>query len=214
MDAARPSSRDWATTAAEVVMVVVSVVYVVTSSFAVLAVWEVIAAAYLVVGYAGIRRRTLAGQADTGRSGVLDTLSWVLPLAASLVGINSAVLFLLGRSDLAGDPGAGAVTAISAALGIVISWLLLHTGFAQRYETIESRSTGEPGLIIPSRPHPGLVDYLYFSFTIGSSFATSDVTVNTSRMRLTVLMHSVVSFFYNALVVALAFQILQQLGAP
>ena len=45
-----------------------------------------------------------------------------------------------------------------------------------------------------------------------ATFATSDVEVRTRRMRLLVATHSVISFFYNAVVVAAAFAVLQRLA--
>lgn len=47
-----------------------------------------------------------------------------------------------------------------------------------------------------------------FSFTMGTSFATS---VRTPPIRRIVLVHSVVAFFFNALVVAVAIQVLQDI---
>ncbi|MFN8127151.1 MAG: DUF1345 domain-containing protein [Candidatus Nanopelagicales bacterium] len=70
----------------------------------------------------------------------------------------------------------------------------------------------QPGLEFPRTDTPGLADYLYFAFTVGTSFATSGTSVTTVRMRWLVLLHSVVSFFYNALVVAVAIQIIQQIA--
>lgn len=51
---------------------------------------------------------------------------------------------------------------------------------------------------------PELAEFLYFSFTIGTSFAVSDVTVVSRSMRKRVTAHSVLSFFFNAAVVAIA----------
>ncbi len=45
----------------------------------------------------------------------------------------------------------------------------------------------------------------------GTSFATSDVEVVGIRTRRVVLLHSIVGFFSNALVAAVAFQVLQGL---
>jgi uncharacterized membrane protein len=51
-------------------------------------------------------------------------------------------------------------------------------------------------------------DFLYFSFTLGTSFAASDVTVTSQAMRWHVMVHSILSFFYNTVVLAVAFGIL------
>ncbi|MEW9870702.1 DUF1345 domain-containing protein [Arthrobacter sp. HS15c] len=208
----RHRPAEYLTTVIESVIIVVSVAYVLTGSLPALIVWESIAAMYLLIGFLYTRRRSLTGHEGSGRTGVLDTLSWVLPLAASLVGISSAIHVLVVRALNETAQGQGIVLALAASLAIIISWHLLHTGFAQIYETSLARRSDEPGLTFPANPAPGFADFLYFSFTIGTSFATSDVTVNTSRMRWTVLVHSITSFFYNALVVAVAFQVLQQLA--
>lgn len=56
-------------------------------------------------------------------------------------------------------------------------------------------------------------DLLFFAFGIGTSFSSSGATVLSRQFRAVVLIHMVVSFFYNALVVAVAIQILQKLAA-
>lgn len=207
---ARPR-LDYVATVVEIAIVAVSIAYVFTSSFGMLIAWEAIAALYLFAGFLIARRQSLTGAKVAGRTGLLDTLSWVLPFAASLVGINSAILFLVNRGSAVFSADQGVLIAVAAAIGIVISWLLLQTGFAQMYQMLHDRRPEDPGLAFPAQETPQLVDFLYFAFTIGTSFATSDVTVTTTRMRWTVLGHSILSFFYNALVVALAIQILQQL---
>ena len=49
-----------------------------------------------------------------------------------------------------------------------------------------------------------LLDFAYFAFTLGTSFAVSDVEVTDSRMRRSVLGHQILSFFYNAAILTLA----------
>ncbi|GMA21198.1 DUF1345 domain-containing protein [Arsenicicoccus piscis] len=68
------------------------------------------------------------------------------------------------------------------------------------------RPRGRPAL--PGHQHPRPVDFVYLAFTLGSSFATSDVEITSRRMRFRVLLHSVLSFFYNAAVVALAISVI------
>jgi uncharacterized membrane protein len=65
------------------------------------------------------------------------------------------------------------------------------------------------GLPLPhDTPTPALVDDLYFSVTIGVSFAASDVDVRQRTLRWHVLVHSVASLFYNAVVLAIGVGIL------
>ena len=44
--------------------------------------------------------------------------------------------------------------------------------------------------------------------TIGTAFSVSDVLVTSTRLRWHVMVHSVVSFFYNAAVVAFALSLI------
>lgn len=198
-------------TAVEVLLLVSSAAYVVTAGTALLFAWEAFAAVYL-IGVFTVARWTSLRESSTivrGRVGALDTLSWVLPLGSSVVGIYSAVLVLSGYGS-ADDPNAVLIAA-AGSVGIILSWLLLHVGFAQVYDSSYASDPDGPNIAFPKRTVPFFSDFLYFSFTIGTAFATSDARVETSRSRWIVMMHSVVSFLYNALVVAVAFQILQQI---
>ena len=95
-------------------------------------------------------------------------------------------------------------------MGIITSWLLLHAGFAHVFEGMQHRSSSIV-FEFPDSVNPSHGDYLYFSFTIGTSFATSDTMVRSTRARLVITVHSIAGFLYNALVVAVAFQVLQSL---
>jgi uncharacterized membrane protein len=97
----------------------------------------------------------------------------------------------------------------AASLGVALSWMLLQVGFANTYRYI-SLTDDSPAIRFPGPSAPSPMDFLYFSFTIGASFATSDAQISLPQVRRVATVHSVVGFFYNALVVAVAFQVLQQ----
>lgn len=91
---------------------------------------------------------------------------------------------------------------------LVGSWLLLPTEFALAYAS-RYYDADAPGLDFPEPKgtpdvEPNYVDFLYFSITIAATSQTSDVAVTTRGMRSLVLVHSVLSFAFNALVLALA----------
>lgn len=207
----RNSTAGFAVTGVEVILLLTSATYVATASTVMLFVWEALCIGYLIVGFAIARRNSLRGDDAPAnrRVGALDVLSWVLPLGASVVGINSAVLVLSGYGASA-DPNR-VLLAAAGSVGILLSWMLLHTGFAQVYEASYAADPDGPNLTFPGRRMPTFADFLYFSFTIGTAFATSDARVETPRARWLVMVHSIVSFLYNALVVAVAFQIIQEL---
>ena len=55
-------------------------------------------------------------------------------------------------------------------------------------------------------------DFLYFSVVLGMTAQTSDVQIEGRRMRRTSLVHSIVSFFYNTVIVALSVNAAVQLA--
>lgn len=179
--------------------------------------WDLLAVLYLIAGLIGIWLMPHGHTVEDGRSAgptgthpvVASLLGFywgLLPVVFSLLGLVAAldVLFLdheQGRDLQMTMKGAGAVA-------IVTAWILLHVSYARRYRWIYHRHDG--GLEFPGDGDhaPTSVDFLYFSMTMGASFATSDVNVTDTRMRAHVIVHSVLSFFYNAVVLAVAFRVL------
>lgn len=200
-----------ATTVLELAIVVTSFWFIFFDTWWAMLAWEGLALTYLGAGLVVVwpGRPVPAGNATENRW--LHRVAWLFPLVASMAGVTWAVaaLFAKSSSALEGDAGVAAL----ASLGIVLSWCLLHVGFAQVYQLIDAVSD-ERGFSLPGDGQSSAsMNYLYFSFTIGTSFATSDADILTHRVRRVVLVHSVVSFVYNALVVAVAFQVLQSLAA-
>lgn len=210
---ARSGALDYCASATDLVLVIASVASVILGTASALGTWVVIAVGYLIAN-AYLVRHQVTHHVRDGRTGALDTLSWVFPSVAGLAGANAAFLSLVGDADA----GSGFSTvAVLGVIGIPLSWLLIHLGFASIYASAAERvrDGGRP-LRFPaesdSESDPGPVEFVYFALTIGATFATSDVEVRTRAMRLLVATHSVISFFYNAFVVAAAFQIFQRLA--
>lgn len=86
------------------------------------------------------------------------------------------------------------------------SWCLTHSAFTLRYAHLYYREdeNGEGGLEFPGHQPPDDLDFAYFSFTIGTCFQTSDVTITDRIIRRTVLLHGVISFLFNTAILALA----------
>jgi len=64
-------------------------------------------------------------------------------------------------------------------------------------------TTAVPPLIFPYTKDPGLLDFVYVSFMVGTSFTPNDVET-APPIRWTVVWHSVLSFFFNAFIIVLA----------
>jgi len=61
---------------------------------------------------------------------------------------------------------------------------------------------------------PDYWDFMYFSFTIAVASQTADINLSSSSMRRAVLAQSVLSFFFNASILALSINIAASLIGP
>jgi uncharacterized membrane protein len=125
--------------------------------------------------------------------------SLAFAVLASLSGVLGALTAQFYRST-SSERG----TQYLGALCVVIAWMLLHAGYTKFYAKLSESGDGPVLSVRTASGPPQLVDYAYFSFTIGTSFAVSDIVTTQQRTRLHVLGHSIVSFFYNSAILALA----------
>jgi uncharacterized membrane protein len=163
--------------------------------------WNAVAVSYLLLGMRYLRRhlededeQAVSVPTPTGLRG--QRFSFLFTVAASLTGLGAALDVLQGfEGNLA--PALESLSVVT----VICAWMLLHLGYARFYEAWDRRRNRE-GFHFPRTPSPRFADYLYFSITVGVSFAASDVEVCQRTLRWHVLVHSVASFFYNAVVLA------------
>ena len=84
---------------------------------------------------------------------------------------------------------------------ILLAWLFVALVFAQEYAH-SYYMTGK-GLKFPGEPEPDYWDVTYFSLVLNMTCQTSDVTITTRPMRCLVLLHSVIAFFFNVIILAI-----------
>jgi uncharacterized membrane protein len=101
-----------------------------------------------------------------------------------------------------------------AVAGMIFSWLLVHTVFTYRYAHVYYADDGTEvqtdikGLEFPDDDKPDFLDFAYFSFVMGMTFQVSDVVITEKRLRRLALLHGLISFFYNTIIIALTINIL------
>ncbi len=154
--------------------------------------------AHLVVTLSPDETHRRASGDDPGRNVV-----WVLILVASVFSLFAAVGVMRHARELA--PRAVAWLAIASLGAVVLAWILTHVSYGLRYAHLFYRddSDGIGGLRFPGEELPCLSDFMYFSFTLGMCFQTSDVIITSTEIRRAVLVHSVLSFAYNTAILAL-----------
>lgn len=89
----------------------------------------------------------------------------------------------------------------------ILGWIIMHVGYAHIYEQIDIES-GYKSFRFPGTDAPTGTEYLYLGFTIGQSFATSDVDIKTSEARKTAARQSFISFAYNTVVIAIVVKLI------
>lgn len=151
----------------------------------------------------GADARTTARRADAEDLGRF--LVWVLVIGVSAVSLFSAIYVL--KQALRFPEAARHVWSAMALVGVVLAWALTHTAYAMRYAHLHYGTMHIGGFEFPGDEPPTEVDFLYVAFTVGMTFATSDVCMTSRKVRRTVLVHSVVSFLYNVTIPALAIQL-------
>jgi uncharacterized membrane protein len=136
----------------------------------------------------------------------------ILASMLAVVGVSVVVIVML-LQQVRGL--SGAERAAHIALGFVAlagSWMMIHTIYAFHYahrfyqEERETEPAG-PGLDFPGKLEPDYFDFLYYAFVVGMTSQVSDVQVTSREMRRITLVHGVLSFAFNMLVLALSINV-------
>jgi uncharacterized membrane protein len=167
--------------------------------------WDVSSLTLLIISWVIIGRadhvetKRRAGAEDPGRHVV-----WLLVLMSCLISLFASAGVL--RRAKALEPAWGELLAVLCLVAVATAWALTHTVYTLHYAHLYYRDVAKEGGLqfpTPDAP-PDDRDFAYFSFTIGMCFQTSDVTITERRFRRSVLVHAVISFAYNSVVLALA----------
>jgi len=179
--------------------------------------WTVGAGLYLVLAW--WLAHTFDAQQTRARAQSLDQPNLVLlvvMLAAVLFSVVAIALLLQQVKGLSGVDRALHVALSLVALAC--SWLLIHTVYAfhyahSHYLLQKGQKAGGHGLAFPGSAPPDYADFIYFSYVIGMTSQVSDVQVLSSGLRRVTLVHSLLSFAFNMLVLALSINVVAGLIA-
>lgn len=95
---------------------------------------------------------------------------------------------------------------IPVSLSILLScWGLSVVAYALHYA---QRDLAEPGLDFPGARTHAFGDYAYFSIAVASTFGATDVNITTPAMRSVVNFHTILTFIFNSVIVALLVSLL------
>lgn len=95
-------------------------------------------------------------------------------------------------------------------LTLVSAWFFMHTIFAIHYThdfylALEKHADG--GLDFPKTPRPTYPDFIYFSYVVGTSAQTADVSVTSRSMRVLNTLHLLLAYGFNTTILAISINV-------
>ncbi len=120
---------------------------------------------------------------------------------AILLGITGAVmsvlLVVMAVQTIGGTPQP--FTKILIIGTLVLAWLFSNTIYALHYAHLAYAhpERGCSGIAFPGTDVPVYWDFVYFAFTLGMTFQTSDVQVTSTAIRRVVTFHCFAAFVFN-----------------
>ncbi|WP_139973179.1 MULTISPECIES: DUF1345 domain-containing protein [Brucella/Ochrobactrum group] len=151
-----------------------------------------------------------------------DEPVWIIFLVTfATVLVAVASLFIIINRQ----PQADALSLVMTLASVPLGWFTIHMMTALHYAHVywqpeepagadsshTSRHRG--GFEFPGTPEPSGWDFAYFAYVIGMTAQTSDASVTTPAMRKITLLHSIVSFFFNTVLVAASVNVAVALGS-
>jgi uncharacterized membrane protein len=140
-----------------------------------------------------------------------DEDQWAL-LAVTVIGAIAAVAAIVWElgpvKDMSGLRKGEHIALVAAT--ILSVWTFIHVMFGLHYAA-EYYRPGEDGiragLRFPDEDSPGWGEFFYQAFVIGCACATADVNATSRAMRRACVIHGVVAFLFNTIILALTINI-------
>lgn len=143
------------------------------------------------------------------------SIVFIIILISTFASILAVLLLIVTKRE--GNSGASLRLTVSI-LGMLFSWFLIHTVFALRYAHIyygvhkTKPDTAAGGLEFPGDEKPEYLDFAYYSFVLGMTFQVSDVQITSKRLRSLAMLHGLISFGFNTIMIALTINLIAGFG--
>jgi uncharacterized membrane protein len=176
-----------------------------------IATWDVFALCVLVLAWLTIittpphKLRLRAQEQDVSR-----TVIFVFVIMAACAGLFAVSLLFFANKGMVQDPHFF-LRLLMSLVAVISSWMLVHTVFGLRYahtfygdpDAAAGPQLHAGGLEFPGGRLPDYMDFAYFSFVIGMTFQVSDVQITSREFRKLVLLHGMLSFGFNTVILSL-----------
>ena len=130
-------------------------------------------------------------------------------LLLAITGVVIAVLFASIASETVGQKPEPLTKSMVIAT-LALAWLVANTLYAIHYAHLAymKPDVSDSGFEFPGTKEPDYWDFVYFAFTCGMAFATSDVQITDKQVRRVVTVHCLAAFIFNIGVLAFTINVL------
>jgi uncharacterized membrane protein len=145
------------------------------------------------------RMRVQARDNDANRVGLLALTGLVM-----LIVLVAVAGELKGKSDM--------IVIALVVSTLALAWLFSNTVYALHYAHVfylgKDDGSDCGGLDFPDCDEPDYWDFVYFAFTLGMTFQTSDVQITNGHMRRVAIGHCLAAFVFNLGILAFTINVL------
>jgi uncharacterized membrane protein len=114
------------------------------------------------------------------------------------IAICFAILGAVAMETLSGGDTPGGKTKLLIVGTLLTAWLFANTIYALHYAHLYyAAPDGGLDFKEKDRAPPGYADFVYFAFTLGMTFQTSDVDISDKNIRNVVTIHCLAAFVFN-----------------
>lgn len=139
-----------------------------------------------------------------------DASKWIILFLVIITLIMCFIAFIIEINHLPQDTTIRTGHLILSVLTIISAWFLMHTIFAIHYAhdfylALDKQQQG--GLDFPNTTRPTYPDFLYFSYIIGTSAQTADVSITCQSMRVLNTLHLLLAYGFNTTILAISINV-------
>jgi uncharacterized membrane protein len=127
------------------------------------------------------------------------------PLLLALATIVTLAILVAVAVELTQTGGRNAAFVV---ITLALAWLFANTVYALHYAHVYYAQGPGGGLKFSGAGDPDYGDFVYFAYTLGMTFQTSDTAVETRIFRKLVTVHSLAAFVFNIGVLAFSINVL------
>ena len=169
--------------------------------------FDAAAALFLLLILPLLRRSTTAAMRAAARANDANRAGLLAISAAVAIAVLAAVATALSAQR----PAPAAIVAL-VIVTLALAWTFTNIVFALHYAHLfylgDSEGKDRAGLAFPACREPAYWDFVYFAFTLGMTFQTSDVAIETREVRKVAIFHCLVAFVFNLGILAFTINVL------